>query len=96
VTSVGPRAPDPGDTGCGEGVPCQRFALYFQDLRTLKAPRILVRDGGPASFSPDGKRLAFVARNRLVVRVVADGTSTSVKTGKVSPTTSTPPAWQPR
>ena len=33
-------APDPGDTGCGDGVPCQRFSLYIQNLRTHKAPRI--------------------------------------------------------
>ena len=76
VTFVGPRPPDPGDTGCGEGVPCPRFALFIQDLRTHKAPRILVRDAGPASFSPDGKRLAFVAENQLVLRALANGKST--------------------
>jgi Tol biopolymer transport system component len=96
VTFVGALAPDPGDTGCGEGVPCPRFALYIQDLRRHKAPRILVRNGGPASFSPDGKRLAFLAENRLVLRALANSTSTSIKTGKFSPTTSTPPVWQPR
>jgi Tol biopolymer transport system component len=96
VTFMGPRALDPRDTGCGEGVPCATFALYIQDLRTRKEPRMLVRDGGPASFSPDGKRLAFVARDRLVLRVLANGTSKALKTGKVSPTTSTPPVWQPR
>jgi hypothetical protein len=95
VTSVGPRAPDPGDKGCGEGVPCQRFALYLQNLRGQKPPRILVRDAGPASFSPDGKTLAFVLGNKLVLRAVANGTSTSIALGKLSPTTSTPPAWQP-
>jgi Tol biopolymer transport system component len=96
IAFVGPLAPDPGDTGCGEGVPCPRFALYIQDLRTHTAPRILVRNGGPASFSPDGKSLAFVARNRLVLQVLANGTSKSLKTGKFSPMTSTPPVWQPR
>jgi Tol biopolymer transport system component len=96
ITFVGALPPDPGDTGCGEGVPCPRFALSIQDLRTHKAPRILVRNGGPASFSPDGKRLAFVARNRLVLQVLANGTSKSIKTGRFSPTTSTPPVWQPR
>jgi Tol biopolymer transport system component len=95
VTFMGPRALDPRDTGCGEGVPCPTFALYIQNLRTHKDPRVLVRDGGPASFSPDGKRLAFVAKDRLVVRVLAGGASTSIKTGKFSPTTSTPPVWQP-
>jgi Tol biopolymer transport system component len=95
ITFVGALPPAPGDTGCGEGVPCPRFALSVQDLRTHKAPRIIVPNGGPASFSPDGKRLAFVAQNRLVLRTLANGTSTSIKTGKLSLTTSTPPVWQP-
>ena len=77
-------------------MPCPTFALYIQDLRTHKAPRVLVLNGGPASFSPDGKRLAFVAQNRLVLQSLANGTSKSIKTGKVSLTTGTPPVWQPR
>jgi Tol biopolymer transport system component len=96
ITFVGSRRVDPGDHGCGEGVPCPTFALYIQDLRTHTAPRILVRNGGPASFSPDGKRLAFVAQNRLVLDVLATGKSKSFKTGKLTPTTGSPPVWQPR
>jgi Tol biopolymer transport system component len=96
ITFVGALAPDPGDKGCGEGVPCPRFALSIEDLRPHKAPRILLRNGGPASFSPDGKSLAFVAGNRLVLQDLANGTSKSIKTGKFSPTTSSPPVWQPR
>jgi Tol biopolymer transport system component len=96
ITFVGPRAPDPGDKGCGEGVPCPTYTLYIQDLRTHKPPQVLLRNGGPASFSPDGKRLAFVAGERLVLQVVANGTSKSLKTGKFSPTTSSPPVWRPR
>ena len=96
ITFVGARPVDPGDHGCGEGVPCPTFALYIQDLRTHKAPRVLVLNGGPASFSPDGKRLAFVDRNRLVVQVLANGTSKSIRTGKLALTTGTPPVWQPR
>ena len=61
-----------------------------------KAPRILARDAGPASFSPDGKRLAFVAKNRIVLWALANGKSTSIKTGNVIPTVATPPVWQPR
>jgi hypothetical protein len=96
ISFVAPLPPDPGDTGCGDGVPCQRFALDIQDLRTHKAPRVLVRNGGPASFSPNGKSLAFVVQNRLVLRVLSNGASKSIKTGKLSPTTSAPPVWQPR
>jgi Tol biopolymer transport system component len=96
VTSVGPLPPDPGDTGCGDGVPCQRYALYFQNLHTQNMPKILLRNGGPATYSPDGKSLAFISENALVLRVLASGASKSIKTGKYAPTTSTPPAWQPR
>jgi TolB protein len=96
ITFVGSRRVDPGDHGCGEGVPCPTFALYIQDLRTHKAPQVLLNNGGPASFSPDGKRLAFVAGNRLVLEALAKGTSKSFKTGKFTPTTGAPPVWQPR
>jgi Tol biopolymer transport system component len=97
LTYVGPRPPDPGDKGCGEGVPCAVFGLYIEDLRHHKAPRILARNTGPATFSPDGKRLAFVASNhRIVLRVLANGKTKAVPTGKITPTTTSPPAWQPR
>ncbi len=97
LTFVGPRPPDPGDKGCGEGVPCAVFGLYIESLHKNKTPRILERDTGPATFSPDGKSLAFVARNhRIVLRLLANGKSKSVPTGKITPTTTSPPAWQPR
>ena len=76
ITFVGAGPQDPGDKDCGEGVPCPRFALYIEDIRKHKAPRILARDAGPASFSNDGKRVAFVARNRIVFWVLANGKST--------------------
>jgi Tol biopolymer transport system component len=93
---VGAAPQDPGDKDCGDGIPCPRFALYIEDIRKHKAPRILARDAGSASFSPDGKRLAFVARNRIVLWVLANGTSRTITTGKVIPTVATPPVWQPR
>jgi Tol biopolymer transport system component len=96
LTYVGAGPQDPGDKDCGEGVPCPRFALYIEDIRRHKAPRILVRDAGPASFSNDGKRVAFVARNRIVLQVLASGKSTTIKTGNVLPTVASPPVWQPR
>ena len=96
VTFVESLPPDPGDTGCGEGVPCPRFALSIQHLRTHKAPRILVRNGGPASFSPDGKTLLYVAGKQLVLQGVASGTSTTIPTGNFAPTTGAPPVLQPR
>lgn len=96
LTYVGARAPEPGDKECGEG-PCQRFALYLESLTAKKKkPRLLVKDVGPASFSPDGRRLAYVAGGALVVRPVASGSPRTVATGSVSPATSAPPAWQPR
>jgi Tol biopolymer transport system component len=96
TTFVGSRKPDPGDKECGDNMGCPRFALYIQDLRKHKAPRILARDAGPAGFSQDGKSVAFVAKNRIVLWRLENGKSTKVATGKVSPTASSPPAWQPR
>jgi len=95
LTFVGPRAPIPGDKGCGEGVPCPVFALYLQNLSGHKAPRLLVRDAGPATFSRDGKSLLFVNKGRLVFWQLKNGASRSITTGKLLPSTSAPPAWQP-
>jgi Tol biopolymer transport system component len=95
VTFVGPRKPDTGDKECGENIACARYALYIQDLAKHKAPRILLKDAGPASFSADGKSAAFVAKNRIVLWTVKNGKSTSIKTGNVNPATSSPPVFQP-
>ncbi|MES1246328.1 MAG: hypothetical protein ABUS54_01490 [Actinomycetota bacterium] len=96
ATFVGPRAPDPGDKDCGDNLPCQHYALYIENLAKHKSPQLLVKNAGPASFSRDGKSLAYVAQNKIVLRVAASGKTTAIATGKVDPTTSTPPAWQPR
>jgi Tol biopolymer transport system component len=96
VTFVGARPPDPGDTGCGEGVPCQRFGLFIQQLKAKKSPKTLVLNAGPAAFAPDGRHVAYVLTNKLTVEALAGGETRSVKTGKLLLTTSTPPAWQPR
>jgi dipeptidyl aminopeptidase/acylaminoacyl peptidase len=97
TTFVGPRPPEPGDKGCGEGVPCPHFALYIiSDLRKHKAPRTLMKDAGPAAFSRDGKTVAFVARNRILIWDLKTGKSKAIKAGTVVPTTGAPPALQPR
>lgn len=96
LTYIGSRAPDPGDKECGEG-PCQRFALYLESLTAKKKkPRLLVKDVGPATFSPSGGQLAYVAGGQLVLRSVATGSTHPLATGTVTPATSAPPAWQPR
>ncbi len=96
IAFVGSRTSDPGDKDCGEGVPCPRYALYFQNFRTHKEPTLLVRDTGPGAFSPDGKTLAYIVQAHIALRDVATGAVTIVKTGKAYPTTSSPLAWQPR
>jgi hypothetical protein len=93
ITFVGARNAEPGDKECGEG-PCPRFALYKENILKTKKPQRVVKDAGPATFSPDGTRLAFVAQGGLVLWSLADGTSTTVTTGDVTPTVSAPPAWQ--
>lgn len=96
LTYIGARAPDPGDKECGEG-PCQRFGLYLESLTAKsKKPRLLVKDVGPATFSPGGDELVYAKDGQLVLRSVASGSAHTLATGTVSPATSAPPAWQPR
>jgi hypothetical protein len=96
LTFIGARAPDPGDKECGEG-PCQRFALYKENLLAKsKTPRLVIKNVGPATFSPDGRQLAFVARNsRLQLWTLATGRSKSVSIGANYATVAAAPAWQP-
>jgi dipeptidyl aminopeptidase/acylaminoacyl peptidase len=96
LTFIGARDPDPGDKECGEG-PCQRFALYKENLLAKsKTPRLVIKNAGPATFSPDGRQLAFVARNsRLQFWTLATGRSTSVSIGANYATVAAAPAWQP-
>jgi hypothetical protein len=96
LTFIGSRAPDPGDTECGEG-PCQRFALYIENLTAKKKqPRLLVKNAGPATFSPDGGQLAYAGGGQLLLRSLANGSVHALATDTVAPATSAPPAWQPR
>ena len=95
MTYVGSRSSDPGDLDCGEG-PCQRYALYIEDLLKSKTPRRLAPDVGPAAFSPDGRSLAYVAQGGLVIRALAGGASKPLAIGKAYPSVGAPPAWQPR
>ena len=60
ITFVGARNAEPGDKECGEG-PCPRFALYKENILKTKKPQRVVKDAGPATFSPNGTRLAFVS-----------------------------------
>jgi Tol biopolymer transport system component len=97
LTFVGSRQPDRGDKECGDGLACPRFGLFVQDLRKSTAPRMLARDTGPASFLPDGKRVVFVAGpHQILISPLSGDTSRRIKTGKLFPTTSSPPVWQPR
>jgi hypothetical protein len=96
ISFVGARPPDPGDTGCGEGVPCQRFALFTQVLRGHTMPKTFKLNGGPASFSPDGKSLVYVEQNHLVLQTLASGTPKQITAGTLALTTSSPPVLQPR
>jgi Tol biopolymer transport system component len=93
LTYLGARNPDPGDKECGEG-PCQRFGLFLESLKTRR-PRLLLKDVGPASFSPDGKTLAFVAGGRLELQPIAGARPAKIPTGNATPTIAAPPAWQP-
>ncbi|MGH2935751.1 MAG: TolB family protein [Gaiellaceae bacterium] len=93
LTYVGARAPEPGDKECGEG-PCQRFGLFLESLRTkAKKPHLIVKDTGPAVFSPDGRQIVFAAGGKLQIRSVTSGATKAVSTGTAYPTDAAPPAW---
>jgi len=94
ITFIGARNPEPGDKECGEG-PCQRFALYKENVLKSKKPERVVKDAGPATFSPTGKQLAFVSDGGLVLWSLAANTPTAISTGDAYPTVAAPPAWQP-
>ncbi|HZT15508.1 MAG TPA: hypothetical protein VFA19_06125 [Gaiellaceae bacterium] len=94
LTFVGTRAPEPGDMECGEG-PCQRFGLFIESLTTkVKKPRLIVKDSGPAAFSPDGTQLALVSAGKLEIRSVAGASRRLLSTGSAYPTDDGPPAWR--
>ena len=94
LTYVGARNAEPGDKECGEG-PCQRFALYKENVVKNKNPQRVVKDAGPATFSPNGRQLVFVSNGGLVLWSLATSTPQPVSTGDVYPTVAAPPAWQP-
>jgi Tol biopolymer transport system component len=97
LTFIGAAAPEPGDKECGEGQPCQRFALYQQGVRPkTKAPRLVKKNVGPANYSPDGKQLAFVSRNtKLEFLTLATGRSRTISIGANYATVAAAPTWQP-
>ena len=96
LTYLGARAPEPGDKECGEG-PCQRFALYKESVLTKnKTPMVVGKNVGPATFSPNGKQLAFIAQNnKLVLWTIANRQSKPLRIGGSYATVAAPPTWQP-
>jgi WD40 repeat protein len=94
LTYVGSREPVAGDMECGDG-PCQRYGLYLESLKgKSKKPRLIVKDAGPAAFSPDGQRIVFVAAGALMLRSVASGATTTIPTENLTPVGTGPSAWR--
>ncbi len=92
VAFVGSR---PSLPGCGE-VSCVVFALYLGDLTNSKTKKF-TNDGGPAGWSPDGKRLVFVYRGALTIWPVGGTRPTgTLETAAHVAQADAPPAWQPR
>ena len=84
-----------GPPDCGEGR-CPQFGLYLASIPAPHRPRRIVNDTGPAGWSPDGKRLVFIATGVLTLRTVSSGAQTTIATGAHVPAGDSPPAWQPR
>jgi Tol biopolymer transport system component len=94
LTFIGARPPVAGDMECGDG-PCQRYGLFLEKLKGKgKQPQLIVKDAGAATFSPDGKRMVYIAGGGLTLRSVATGQTTLIPMGAVVPTPIGPPAWR--
>lgn len=93
LTYMGARTPEPGDMECAEG-PCQRYGLFIEILTGKKTPRLIVKNAGPATFSPDGKQIVFASGGKLEIRSVSGGAPKTLSTGKAYPTDTAPPAWR--
>ena len=94
IAYVGPRR-STGPDDCGEG-PCPQFGLYLANIAKPHKINKIVNDTGPAGWSPDGTRLAFIARGALTLYNVANGQRTSISTGENIATGDSSPAWQPK
>jgi Tol biopolymer transport system component len=92
VAFVGPRV-STGPPDCGEGR-CPQFGLYLANLVAPHRLKRIVNDTGAAGWSPDGKRLAFIAKGVLTLRNVATGAQTTVSTDAHVATGDAPPAWR--
>jgi dipeptidyl aminopeptidase/acylaminoacyl peptidase len=93
LTYVGSREQIQDDGQCADG-PCS-YGLYLERLAARKRPaEPIVADAGPAAFSADGRRVAFVADNVLTLRDVETGAETRLRTPGITPLTSTPVAWR--
>jgi Tol biopolymer transport system component len=91
VAFVGSR---PSVPGCGD-VSCVVFALYLGNVPRPHVRKV-VNDGGPAGWSADGKRLAFVYRGGLALWPLGSGSRAMLSTGSNVAQADAPPAWQPR
>lgn len=96
LTYIGAATPIPGDKECGDGDPCQRFALYKEGIHPKTKPRLLKRNVGPAAYSPNGKQLVFISRNTMLeFMTLASGQSKMISIGTNYATVAAAPAWQP-
>lgn len=86
--------PPTGAPDCGDAKsPCPAYALYLAPIKT--GHRRKVGDStGAASWSADGKEIAYVATGKLTIDVVKTGKKTKLSAGTHVPQADAP-AWQP-
>jgi Tol biopolymer transport system component len=94
IAYVGPRV-STGPDDCGEG-PCPQYGLYLANTGKPHKIRKIVNDTGPAGWSPDSTKIAFISRGALTLYTVANGQRTSISPGEHIPTGDSSPAWQPK
>jgi Tol biopolymer transport system component len=84
--------PPTGAPDCGESH-CPAYALYLAPISTGHRHKV-GDDTGAATWSPDGKQIAYVARGAITTDVVASGKKSRISAGTHVPQGDAP-AWQP-
>ncbi len=88
--------PPTGAPDCGDAKsPCPAYALYLAPIKTGHRRKV-GDDTGAASWSADGKEIAYVATGKLTIDVVETGKKTKLSAGTHVPQADPPPGSRER
>ena len=84
--------PPTGPPDCGESH-CPSYALYLTRVKDNHRVKV-TNDTGNPSWSPDAKRIAYVANGKITIDTVATGKKVKLATG-THVAQADAPSWQP-